>query len=264
MALYKTEAVVLRAEEFGEAHRLVTLLTPERGLVRAVAKGARRPTSRLGGVLQPFTHVRLLLWRGRSLDGVSQAEVRRAFRPLREDLQRMAAAIYACELAAEMLGQAQGEGAVQEGAAVFRLLLAVLGLLGAGYRSDLVLRYFELHLLRLAGFGPLFDHCPACNTVMSGGRAYFSPAAGGCLCPACVGRAVDAAGGGMWLDGAAVGAARGLLRCRPRALAALRIPGTVLSDLGNATGTYLRYVLERSPRSLSFWDTVRAGTIFWA
>ncbi len=262
MALYKTEAIVLKAEDFGESHRLVTLLTPARGLVRAVAKGARRPTSRLAGALLPFTHARLLLWQGRSLDGISQAEVRQSFRALREDLPRMAGALYTCEVMGELVPE------MEESAAAFRLHRTALGLLAVGARTDVTLRYFELQLLRLAGFGPRFDRCPACDTPVlgapgesagvGGGRTYFSPAAGGCLCPACLGRAGDAGtGGGLWLGAAAVGAARGLLNCRPRAVPALRFPAVALAELGAATDACLRHVLEKRPRSLAFWETVR-------
>lgn len=257
MALYKTEAIVLKAEDFGEAHRLVTLLTPGRGLVRALAKGARRPTSRLAGVLMPFTHARLLLWQGRSLDGVSQAEVQQGFRPLREDLRRMAGAIYVCELAGELVPE------MEESREVFRLLLAGLGLLAAGARCDVVLRYCELHFLWLAGFGPRFDRCAACDAPLlvelpTESQCYFSPAAGGCLCPACLGRAGDAgAGGGLWLGGGAVGAARGLLRCQPRAVPALRLTAPALAELGGAVAAHLRHVLDGQPRSLAFWEVVR-------
>ena len=74
MPLYRDEAVVLRTHKLGEADRIITLLTRQHGLVRAVAKGVRRTTSRWGSRLEPFTHVDLQLAEGRSLDVVTQAE----------------------------------------------------------------------------------------------------------------------------------------------------------------------------------------------
>ncbi|HEX6989777.1 MAG TPA: DNA repair protein RecO, partial [Bacillota bacterium] len=98
MALYRCEGVVLRARDLAEADRLVILYTPDRGKHRAVARGARRPRSRLASGIQPFTRALYLCWRGRSLDGISQVEVIEGFAPLRTDLERLAAATYACEL----------------------------------------------------------------------------------------------------------------------------------------------------------------------
>ena len=74
MSLYRDEAVVLRVQKLGEADRIVTLLTRRTGRVRAVGKGVRRTTSRFGARLEPFSHVDLQLYTGRSLDIVTQAE----------------------------------------------------------------------------------------------------------------------------------------------------------------------------------------------
>ena len=65
---------MLRTHKLGEADRIITLLTRQHGRVRAVAKGVRRTTSRLGSRLEPFTHVDLQLAEGRNLDVITQAE----------------------------------------------------------------------------------------------------------------------------------------------------------------------------------------------
>lgn len=256
MALYQTDAVVLKSAEFGEAHRLLTLLTPGQGLVRAVAKGARRPVSRLGGALVPFTHCHLLLWRGRSLDGISQAEVVEPFRRLREDLEAMAAAIYLCEVAGEMVPEGQETVRTTEMAASFRLLLASFHLLATGRRPDLALRYAELQFLRLGGFGPGLADCHRCGGPLPAGPVYFSPAAGGCLCRPCArgeGTAPVAAGG-MWLEGAALQGARRLWSSPPVAVPDLPIPPETSAQLGNALELYLDRVLERRLRSRAFFE----------
>ena len=72
--LYRDTAVVLRHYRLGEADRIVVLLTEEHGKVRAVAKGVRKTGSKFGARLEPLSHVRLLLYQGRELDIVSQAE----------------------------------------------------------------------------------------------------------------------------------------------------------------------------------------------
>ena len=80
MSLYRDEGVVLRAQKLGEADRIVTLLTREHGRVRAVAKGVRRTSSRIGARLEPFGHVDVQFYEGRSLDGVTQVETHRLLR----------------------------------------------------------------------------------------------------------------------------------------------------------------------------------------
>ena len=79
MRIYRDEGIVLRTQKLGEADRIVTLLTRRTGRVRAVAKGVRRTRSRFGARLEPFTHVDLLLYPGRSLDVITQAETVRPF-----------------------------------------------------------------------------------------------------------------------------------------------------------------------------------------
>ena len=91
MTLFRDRGVVLRTIRLGEADRIVTLMTEQHGKVRAVAKGVRRTTSKFGSRLEPLSHVALLGWQGRGdLDIVNQVEVIDTFRPVREDLDRMA------------------------------------------------------------------------------------------------------------------------------------------------------------------------------
>ena len=82
----------------GEADRIITLYTPDRGKVRAVVKGARRTRSRKGGFLQPLTHVRVSIAEGRSLDQVVEAETEASFRAVREDLSLVSIGLYLAEL----------------------------------------------------------------------------------------------------------------------------------------------------------------------
>ena len=94
MPLYHDRGVVLRTYKLGEADRIVSILTRGRGKVRAVAKGVRKTKSRFGGRLEPVSHVDLLMYEGRGeLDIVSQAETVDAFRPLRDDLDRLGRAV---------------------------------------------------------------------------------------------------------------------------------------------------------------------------
>src|SRR5712675_618963 len=86
---YRDDGIVLRTQDLGEADRIVTVLTRRTGRVRAVGKGVRRTKSRFGARLEPFTHVDLLLYQGRSLDVITQADSVRAYgEPLAADYPR--------------------------------------------------------------------------------------------------------------------------------------------------------------------------------
>ncbi len=177
--LYRTEAIILRRRDFGEADRLLTLYTPALGKLKAIAKGARKPTSRKGGHVELFTHSRLLIARGRTLDIVTQAETIETFLPLRENLWRTTHAYYA----AELLDRFTEEGI--ENRPLFDLLRAVLGWLSTGADLNLVTRFYELHLLALVGYRPQLFQCLGCRSPLEPVTNFFSPAEGGVLCPRC-------------------------------------------------------------------------------
>src|SRR5215471_3273000 len=95
--IYRTEALIIRRSDFGEADRLLTLITPQ-GKRRVVAKGARKTTSRLAGHIELFSHATLLLAVGRNLDIITQSVVLHSYDRLRGDIERIGAAYYAAEL----------------------------------------------------------------------------------------------------------------------------------------------------------------------
>ena len=96
---YTTEAIVLTRFDLGEADRVMTLITPAGGKLKAIAKGIRRPTSRLGGSLEPFAELTLSMARGRTFDVVTQVSVDHAWLNLRDSLESTATAWYLAELA---------------------------------------------------------------------------------------------------------------------------------------------------------------------
>jgi len=156
--LYHDRGVVLRTHKLGEADRVVSLLTRERGKVRAVAKGVRKTKSRFGGRLEPTSHVALLLYEGRGeLDIVSQAETIDHFRPLREDLDRLARAVSMLEAADQLALEHQPNRRLYE------MLVGALRTLAA-QDAPLVVPGFFLKALALEGFRPQVDACVACGT----------------------------------------------------------------------------------------------------
>lgn len=176
MGTYRDEGVVLRSIRLGEADRIVTLVTPEHGKVRAVAKGVRRTKSRLGGRVEPLTHVTMLCWHGRELDTITQVEVLETFRPVREDLPRMAQAMVMLEVVDQV--------AVERHAApeLFKMLVGALGAL-ASSGSPVVAGAFLWKLLWVEGVGPSVDSCARCGSDEE--LVAFDPMQDGFLCRSC-------------------------------------------------------------------------------
>jgi DNA repair protein RecO (recombination protein O) len=175
----RVEAVVLRHSDWGEADRLLTLFTLEMGKIRALAKGARKPSSRKAGHLEPFTRSSLMLARGRDILIVTQADTIEAYPPLHDDLLRTTYAAYVVELLDRFTYE---EG---ENRALYRLLTETLNRLCTAVNPDLVARYYDMRLLDLVGFRPQLFHCAQCRTEIQPQDQYFSAAAGGVLCPNC-------------------------------------------------------------------------------
>ncbi|MGE5552473.1 MAG: DNA repair protein RecO [Betaproteobacteria bacterium] len=181
MALYAAHAIVLRTRPLGEADVVATLLTQEEGKVEAVARGARRGRSRLLAATQPFTESKVMLWRGRNTDSLSQAEVLQSFRGLQQDLARLACATYTAELIDHFLGEREPHPALYT---LWREALAYLN--QAVGRTPLLkgVHVFELRLMRILGYEPELSRCAACGGEL-GAASRFSLELGGALCPEC-------------------------------------------------------------------------------
>jgi len=237
----KSEAIVLRTRHFAEADCLLILLTPAEGKVRAVVKGARKPKSKLGGHLQPFTHVAIELVQGRSLSIVTGAQVLHSFLPLKEDLVRLSQASYICELADAFAPEGE------ENRPLFDLLLSSLRSLAEA--GEGLLRYFELRLLGLMGYGPEMRVCTCCRTPLASPGPFSRPLGGG-LCPACSLKEP----GALTLSPAAFQALRYFQTAALATALRVRLEPSVIRELGQVLGGYTRYILEKKPRSATFLE----------
>jgi DNA repair protein RecO (recombination protein O) len=179
VTLYRDEGVVLRTHKLGEADRIIVLMTAAHGKVRAVAKGIRKTKSRFGGRLEPPGHVSLLLYQGRELDTINQAESIDHYRSIREDLDRMTDAVALLE-AVDQIAQ-EGEPNLE----MYRMLTGALRSLGdAAERSPLLVAGFYWKLLALEGVGPIVDRCASCGMGLADGveLVSFDAVEGGALC----------------------------------------------------------------------------------
>ena len=246
---YRTEAVILRRLEYGEADRILTLFTPDLGKLRVLAKGIRRPASRKAGHLELFTRTDLFLARGREMDLVTQAATLEAFRPLREDLYRTSCASYAVELL-DKFTQDQDDNRP-----LYELLVSILGWLGESPDPALSLRYYELQLLALVGYRPELQRCVRRREPIRAEDQFFSAAGGGVICPTC-GPETPAA---LPISVAALKMLRHLQRTSYAEATAARVRPLVQAELERVTQHYITYLLERRLKSVEFLRLVRHG-----
>jgi len=176
---YQTQGIVLKQTKLGEFDKILTIYTPEFGKLKAVAKGACRPKSKLGGNVEPLTHSLMLLAKGRNLDIVTQSQTINGFLALKSDLWRVACGLYILEL----IDSFTVEGG--ENRPLFDLLLDILIQLNKPESNETILRYFELHLLHYLGYRPQLHRCVSCDSPLKPVVNFFSPSKGGILCPYC-------------------------------------------------------------------------------
>ncbi|MDL1911768.1 DNA repair protein RecO [Chloroflexi bacterium CFX6] len=176
----RVDAVVLRHSDYGEADRLLTIYTRQLGKMRVIAKGARKIASRKAGHIEPFTHVRLQLAKGRDMFLVTQADTVDAYLPLREDLILTSHASYVMELLDRFTYEDETENS-----STFRLLTETLSRLASLFDPWLVIRYYEMRLLDQLGFRPQLRECANCGREIKAEDQFFSFSAGGVICPRC-------------------------------------------------------------------------------
>ncbi len=240
---FRVEAVVLRHQNWGEADRLLTLYTRKRGKLRAIAKGVRKPRSRKGGHLQPFTRVQAQLARGRALFLVTQAETIEAYLPLREDLTLTGYASYLVELLDKFTWEEESENG-----ALFRLLVASLNRLARGKSPWLVARYYEIRLLDSTGFRPRLFHCVHCGADIQPQDQFFSFSQGGVLCPRCGGEDHAA----RPVSAAALKYLRHFQRSPYEEITRARPAPSTRVEVEQLMQNYLTYLLERKLNSPEF------------
>lgn len=178
MPLYREQGVVLRTQKLGEADRIVTLLTLGRGILRVVAKGVRRTSSKFGARLEPFMVADLQLFEGRTLDTITQASTLGAYGPhISEDYDRYRAGSAMVETAERL---SEGGPAPEQ----YRLLVGALRTLSqARIAPALVRDGYLLRALAAAGWAPGFDDCVRCGAP--GPHQHIMVQLGGVVCENC-------------------------------------------------------------------------------
>lgn len=232
--------------DYGEADRILSLLTPDRGTVRAIARGVRRLTSRTGSHLELFRHVELVLSEGRNLDVVVQAETIAAHAGLHDDLVRTTYAYHLAELV-DRLARESGESR-----AVFALLRDAIATLEVCPDPPLLARFVELALLEHLGYRPELGACVSCQTPAEPAGNHYDPIEGGILCPDCHMER------GTPLDETVFRVLRFLQAREWSEVARLSVSAPTHDGLERVMVATLRSILERDMKSVEFLANLRS------
>ncbi|UOR12280.1 DNA repair protein RecO [Halobacillus amylolyticus] len=175
--LEKVEGIVIRTRDYGETHKIVTLMTREKGKIGVMARGAKKPKSRMTSVTQPFIHGHYLIHIGSGLGSLSQGEVTTSLRSIREDIVQTAYASYMAELTDKLIEEKQPDPFIYE------QLLQSLIWMAEGKDPEILSMMYELKLYKKGGFAPSVNGCMGCGNDQ--GPFSFSIREGGLLCNRC-------------------------------------------------------------------------------
>lgn len=176
--LQKCEGIVIRSTDYGETNKIVTLYTREWGKVGVMARGAKKPNSRLSAITQLFTYGYFLIQKGSGLGSLQQGEMITSLRSIREDIFLTAYASYIVDLTDKATDEKKPNPFL------FELLFQTLNLINEGYDLDIITNIYEMKMLDLFGLHPCLNQCTVCGST--DGEYSFSVREGGFLCHRCL------------------------------------------------------------------------------
>ncbi|MFC2011993.1 DNA repair protein RecO [Chloroflexota bacterium] len=248
---YQTEAVIIRKTKLGEADTILTLYTPHLGKIQGFAKSLRKTRSKMAGHLELLTHSQVSLARGWNIDTITGSQTITSFLPLKTDLKLTSYGLYAIELVNQFTA------AHIENFPLFQLLLETLECICQEQDRELVLRFFEMHLLDSVGYRPQLQRCVSCKSVLEPVANFFSPAAGGMLCPNCSRSQFST----YALSVNALKVMRLIQSSDYGTVGRLKLNPELSCELEGVMRGYIRYLLEREVKSTAWLDTLKGSNL---
>lgn len=176
--LQKCEGIIIRTTDYGETNKVVTLYTREWGKIGAMARGAKKPNSRLSGSTQLLTYGYFLVQKGSGMGSLQQAEIISSMKSIREDIFLTAYASYIAELTDKAVEDRKPNPFL------FELLYQTLNYLNEGYDPEILMFIYEMKMLNVMGLYPILDQCAVCGST--DGHFSFSIREGGFICHRCL------------------------------------------------------------------------------
>jgi DNA repair protein RecO (recombination protein O) len=238
--LHRTEGIVLRTTPFGEADLIVTYLTSDRGIVKAFAKSPRKVKSRFGSSLEPLTQAKISFWgkEDAALPRLTQSDIIHSFDSLRGTLKSFLKASEIVELTLNFLPERDASGKV------YSLLITTLHEMERGTETGLLLVYYKLRFLDIAGYLPGLDGCGRCGKK---GDAFFL-SHGTVLCERCS-KGCELS---FRLSPGVISLTAGLLGWSLPKLHRIKPSEVLVSELSKVLDEHARYIVERNFRSQAF------------
>lgn len=239
MPLHEAEAIILRQYSLSDSDRIIVFFTREYGKIRAVAKGVKKPTSRIAGCVEPLNHIRLEFFsrEGRDLSQIRQTELIQSYLDKDPGLMRLYAFSYFAEIANEIIQENQPNPAQ------FRLLLASLE---AGKWNNVnrsLVRYYEIWSLKLSGLLPNYDYCSNCGKCVKDDGFYAWPESGQVRCHGC------AQGRGIRIGSTGASALNGMTKLGPGQFMAQPLSKDAALEIERLSQRLLGLHLERALKS---------------
>lgn len=174
----KLEGIVLRARDYGETHKIVSIFTREHGKISVIAKGAKKTKSRTAAITQPFIHASFLVQVSKNLGTLNQGEIISSMRSIREDIIKTAYAAYVTELTEKICESNQADPFL------FQQLLETLNWMTEEKDIEILTMVYELKMFKKGGFAPELRYCVNCSK-QNEEHYHFSILEGGILCSRC-------------------------------------------------------------------------------
>jgi DNA repair protein RecO (recombination protein O) len=250
--IYQTPAIVIKKTKLGEADRILTMYTPELGKIQGVAKAVRKPKSKLSGHLEMLSYSQVTLARGRNIDTIIGSQTINPLLAVKNDLDLLSYALYLVEMVNQFTPPET------EDPQLFDLLLKTLEDLPVAADRDLLLRHFELHLLKKAGYRPELDKCVLCSKNLEAATNAFAPSAGGVLCPSCI-RLGRHYGYALSWDG--LGVMRFIQGGDWESVSVAPIDAGALAEVARLMRSYIRHLLEKDIKSAAWLDSLKQGLL---
>lgn len=247
MSLVKTRGIVMKHTNLGEADKIITLFTEQLGKIHVVAHGSRKSKSKLLSSTQIFSYSEYVLYRGRNLFTVSQAETKESFQVLLDDLYTLTYSSYIMELVDSQ--------AVEEEANIdlFMLVLKALYLLtDKSVDKELLIRAFELLSMIISGFMPELNECSLCKKSVHRNMR-FSARFGGIICEECRDKDEDS----MNIDASTINVMRFIIKTDIEKVRKIKISKENKNEMKKIMKNYIKYYLEKDFKSLEFLDDIK-------
>ncbi len=245
----RTEAIIISHMNLGEADKLVTFFSLDRGMLKGVAKNARKSFKRFGAGLENFTLVRLHLYERehQELLRIESAEIIEQHTSIGADLVRTAAGAVMLDMVREMspLGE--------RNAAAFLLLSHTLHLLDEGEAPLFLLKIFEIKFLSLVGYQPRLDRCLSCGCQPKG-EMIFEGMRGGVICPDCM---VSSGDQQVRLSSGAAGFYYQALRMEMGKVCRLKPSSAIMQELDRTFSAHIAHIIGRPLKSMDFLRTIK-------